>query len=94
MKRRFILPVAAAIVALAMALGLSAFTSNSKDELTNYYWYLRTATNTYVSDGFGPNPSSGCSNGPVICAKGFLSTQVPSQILDATPAADERKKPN
>lgn len=74
----------AGFVALILALSAFAFPKIGAKNNINYYWYKRTAVNTYVADGVGVNPAVGCTTGNDLCAKGFLTSQTPSSITDAT----------
>lgn len=84
------------LIALSLALGGVAFTEVKDSSLTDYYWYRRTAANTYVDD-YSPNsphtlPSTSCSGTSSICVKGFINSQVASSIMDTTTAQQQQKK--
>ena len=78
--------------AVCLAVAAAAFTAPKKE--VNYYWYKRTAANSYTADGMGADPQVSCSGSGQFCAKGFLSSQVASSIKDNTVADDERVKSN
>lgn len=78
---------------VAVMLAISAFAlPRLSSKNVDYYWYKRTGSGTYVSNGQGPEPNVSCSGSTKICAKGFLNSQTESLITDATVADAQRTK--
>ena len=63
---------ATGLLALAVAMGLSAFSmvKTSHAPLLNYYWYTPNGA-TYL--GFGEFPNTFCQQEGTGCAKGYIS---------------------
>ena len=84
------------ILALGLAVGAVAFTEIKESKADSFYWYKRTAANTYVVDHSPntatPTPSTSCNGGSTICVKGFAAPQTPSSITDAMTSDKEEKK--
>lgn len=81
------------VVAVLIALSAVALPDLNSKKLS-YFWYKRTAPNTYVADGQGTDPLTSCPNGSVICAKGFLDSHNPNSITDATMGDTPDRKKN
>jgi hypothetical protein len=77
--KKYLTGIVAVLIAVS-AVALPKLNSKAVD----YYWYKRTGTNTYVSNGHGTDPLVSCSGSLNICAKGFLTQQNASNITDAT----------
>lgn len=85
------------IAAIAIAIGtLTMSFQLLQPEQQNYEWHERQLDGSYIlmPGAPAPNPANGCEEDTdELCAKGFLPGTAPSEVTDATPAAQERFQP-
>lgn len=77
------------LVALAFAVGFSAFTSKTQPSLKNsdvvFNWFNSSDNSYLTSTGSSASPNSACTAAGDNCVKGFQSTQIDPVYPGGTP---------